>query len=66
MRSAKIRYDDDFNKAKEIYLSKNWRADMPILRDVIRPILDQSWGIIELLQEELDYLAQQNLMKSPK
>ena len=37
---------------------------MPILRDNIRPILDQSWGIIELMQEELDELAQQNLMKS--
>ena len=64
MRLAKIRYDDSFNKAKEIYLSKDWRSDMPILRNNIRPILDQSWGIIELMQEELDELAQQNLMKS--
>ena len=64
MRAAKIRYDEDFNEAKEIYTSKNWRADMPILRDKIRPTLDQSWGIIELMQEELDELAQQNLMKS--
>ncbi len=64
MRAAKIRYDDDFEVAKRIYSSKNWRADMPILRDKIRPTLDQSWGIIELMQEELDELAQQNLMKS--
>ncbi len=64
MRAAKISYDDDFNEAKKIYLSKDWRADMPILRDKIRPTLDQSWGIIELMQEELDELAQQNLMKS--
>ncbi len=64
MRLAKIRYDNNFNEAKDIYLSKNWRADMPILRNNIRPILDQSWGIIELMQEELDELAQQNLMKS--
>ncbi len=64
MRAAKIRYDEDFNEAKEIYLSKNWRADMPILREEIRPTLDQSWGILELMQEELDQLAQQNLMKS--
>ena len=64
MRAAKLRYDDDFNEAKNIYLSKDWRADMPILRDKIRPTLDQSWGIIELMQEELDELAQQNLMKS--
>ena len=64
MRAAKIRYDEDFNEAKKIYISENWRADMPILRDKIRPTLDQSWGIIELMQEELDELAQQNLMKS--
>lgn len=64
MRASKIRYDEDFNEAKKIYFSENWRADMPILRDKIRPTLDQSWGIIELMQEELDELAQQNLMKS--
>lgn len=64
MRAAKISYDENFNEAREIYLSKDWRADLPILREKIRPTLDQSWGILELMQEELDELAQQNLMKS--
>ena len=64
LRQAKIRYDEDLLEAEKIYLSKDWRADMPILRDSIRPILDQAWGIVELMQEELDELAQQNLMKS--
>lgn len=64
MRRAKIQYDDDLLEAEKIYMSKDWRADMPLLRDKIRPTLDQAWGIVELMQEELDELAQQNLMKS--
>ncbi|HHI94985.1 MAG TPA: EAL domain-containing protein [Gammaproteobacteria bacterium] len=61
---AKKAYDRDFIKAEEIYASQNWRADLSILRDEIRPTLDQAWGIIELMQEELDDFAQQNVMKS--
>ena len=61
---AKKAYDRDFMKAEKIYASQNWRADLPILRDEIRPTLDQVWGIIELMQEELDDFAQQNMMKS--
>jgi diguanylate cyclase (GGDEF)-like protein/PAS domain S-box-containing protein len=61
---AKKDYDRDFIKAEKIYASKDWRADIPILRDEIRPTLDQAWGIIELMQEELDDLAQQNMMKA--
>ncbi|WP_455218071.1 putative bifunctional diguanylate cyclase/phosphodiesterase [Kaarinaea lacus] len=64
MRQAKIRYDEDLQEAEKIYMSKDWRADMPLLRERIRPVLDQAWGIVELMQEELDELAQQNLMKS--
>ncbi len=61
---SKLKYDKGFLKAEKIYSSNNWRADLPILRDDIRPILDQAWGIIELMQEELDELAQQNVMKT--
>lgn len=64
MRKAKNQYDEELQEAEKIYLSKDWRADIPILRDNIRPILDQAWGIVELMQEELDDLAQENLMKS--
>lgn len=61
---SKLRYDLAFVKAEKIYSSRNWRSDIPILRDDIRPILDQAWGIIELMQEELDDLAQKNVMKT--
>lgn len=61
---AKLRYDKAFIRAEKIYSSNNWRSDLPILRDDIRPILDQAWGIIELMQEELDELAQQNVLKT--
>ena len=64
MREAKVKYDEGFERAAKIYSSENWRADLPIFRNEIRPILDQSWVIVELMQEELDYLAQKNMMKS--
>ena len=63
MLESKKTYDESFVRAVKIYASKDWRADMPILRDEIRPTLDQAWGIIELMQEELDDLAQKNMMK---
>ena len=61
---AKQQYERDFMTAEKIYSSKNWRADLPILRDEIRPTLDQAWGIIELMQEELDDLAQENMLRA--
>jgi diguanylate cyclase (GGDEF)-like protein/PAS domain S-box-containing protein len=64
MRAAKLRYDEYFQRAETIYTSKDWRVDMLILRDEIRPSLDQVWGILELMQEELDELAQQNVLKT--
>lgn len=64
MRESKNTYDENFIRAVKIYASKNWRADLPVLRDEIRPTLDQAWGIIELMQEELDDLAQKNMMKA--
>lgn len=61
---AKLKYDSALLKAEEIYFSVSWRSGLPVLHDEIRPILDQAWGIIELMQEELDELAQQNVMKT--
>jgi diguanylate cyclase (GGDEF)-like protein/PAS domain S-box-containing protein len=64
MLEAKTAYDQEFAKAEKIYSSENWRADLPILRDEIRPILDQSWGILELMQGELDELSKQNMLQA--
>ncbi|MDT8385004.1 MAG: EAL domain-containing protein [Gammaproteobacteria bacterium] len=61
---SKLEYDHAFLKAEKIYSSRDWRADLPLLRDNIRPILDQAWGIIALMQEELDGLAQENVLKT--
>ncbi len=62
--ATKKAYDRELDEAGEVYASQHWRADLPILRDEIRPTLDQAWGIIELMQEELDDFAQQNVMKA--
>lgn len=56
MRQAMDRYEKDFQAAAKIYLSENWRADIPIMRDVIRPLLDEAWrdiGSIETAVGEL-------------
>lgn len=37
MRSASDKYEAHFNKAISVYLSDNWRADLPILKTVIEP-----------------------------
>ncbi|NOX76741.1 MAG: EAL domain-containing protein [Gammaproteobacteria bacterium] len=62
MRETVQRYDEVFLRVVKIHSSPDWRADMTILREDIGPILGQSWGIIELMQEELDAHAQQNVM----
>ena len=62
MRETSQRYDEIFRRAVEFHDSPDWRADLSILHDDIAPILGQSWGIIELMQEELDAHAQNNVM----
>lgn len=37
MRLASEKYEAHFNKAISVYLSDNWRADLPILKTVIEP-----------------------------
>ncbi len=64
MHEAKIKYDESFTKIVEISSSKDWRADLSVFRNKIRPILDQSWSIIKLMQEELNYLTQKNMVKT--
>lgn len=58
MRTALERYELDFQEVAKIYLSENWRADIPIMREVIRPQLEQAWrdinGIENAIQQQSD------------
>lgn len=37
MRDASEQYESHFNKAISLYLSDNWRSDLPILKSIIEP-----------------------------
>ncbi len=64
MQEVRLQYESDFRRAVEIYTSKNWRTDLPILRDDIRPILDQAWGILDLMRQEMAGLSEKNIIRT--
>ncbi|HHH48759.1 MAG TPA: EAL domain-containing protein [Gammaproteobacteria bacterium] len=64
MQEIRLQYESDFQRAVDIYTSNNWRADLPILRNEIRPILDQAWGILDLMKREMDGLSEQNVIRT--
>ena len=61
MRQSMDRYEHDFQDAAKIYLSENWRADIPIMRDTIRPKLDQAWGDINSIEKEVEQQGDVNI-----
>ena len=61
MRQAMDRYEKDFQAVAKIYLSENWRADIPIMRDVIRPLLDQAWQDIHRIEAAVAQLGDDNI-----
>jgi len=64
MQEIRLQYESDFRRAVEIYTSKNWRTDLPILRNDIRPILDQAWGILDLMRQEMAKLSEKNIIRT--
>ncbi len=64
MQEVRLQYESDFGRAVEIYTSKNWRVDLPILRNDIRPILDQAWGILDLMRQEMAGLSEKNIIRT--
>lgn len=54
MRQAMDLYEKDFQAAAKIYMSENWRADVPIMRDTIRPILEQAWRDIDNIEKAVE------------
>ncbi|HEX22113.1 MAG TPA: PAS domain S-box protein, partial [Chromatiales bacterium] len=64
MQEVRLQYESDFRRAVEIYTSNNWRTDLPILRNEIRPILDQAWGILDLMRQEMASLSEKNIIRT--
>jgi len=43
-----------YQTARSIYSSERWRADVPLLRDTIRPLFSRIWVDLDVLRGELD------------
>ncbi len=61
MRQAMDRYEKDFQAAAKIYLSENWRADIPIMRDIIHPILIKAWQDIDSIETAIEQKGDSNI-----
>ena len=53
MRDALNYYNRYLEKAVEQYMSKNWRADMALLRDSLQPSLDENWNAVYMLEQSI-------------
>jgi len=53
MHAALSYYTDYVEQAVEIYMSKNWRADMALLRDSLQPSLDANWNAIYTIEKTI-------------
>lgn len=60
IRSVK-QYERDFLRAADIYTSDNWRADVPILRNRIRPIFRSVWGTLANVEKGMDSMSTGNV-----
>ncbi|HKJ87911.1 MAG TPA: PAS domain S-box protein, partial [Gammaproteobacteria bacterium] len=46
MEAAKHAWDRAYAKARRIYQSPGWRRDMPLLKNRVRPLFLDSWGLL--------------------
>ena len=51
MRSALADFEVNFKRVVEIYRSGNWRADIPLLRNTIRPRFAAIWQLVNHLDD---------------
>ena len=64
MKTVIDEYEPNFEKAREIYLSKEWRNDLNILRQDVKPGFVRAWNIIRELEEVLNQHNQQSINQS--
>ena len=61
MRKASKGYEHYLNQATSIYLSDNWRSDLPLLRDKIQPNLTLARFHVSLLEDRFKEFSDQGL-----
>ena len=57
MRISSQEWRQAYLATAAIYSSERWRADVPLLRDTIRPLFNQVWAELGVLRGEIDSAA---------
>lgn len=63
---ASLQYEKFLKQATRIYLSDNWRSDLPLLRDKIQPNLTMTRFHMSLLEERFDEFSHQGLTNAQR
>lgn len=64
MKKAYTEYEKHFNKAEEIYLSDDWRADYPFLNDVIQPAFEQAQSLVVEYENSIEIAIDETIQES--
>jgi len=61
---ASASYEEQFLKARDIYLSENWRKDLPFIRDNLWPAFDHAWRLVYALESDVNLHLGQSVGES--
>lgn len=64
MQEAFNEYEKNFQKAEQIYLSNDWRADYPFLNDVIQPGFERASNLISEYEKNLEVAVGESIQDS--
>jgi diguanylate cyclase (GGDEF)-like protein/PAS domain S-box-containing protein len=53
----RLAWNEQYKQAKEIYVSRTWRRDVPAIRDTIGPLFSDVWRTLRDVEAELEYYA---------
>ena len=66
IREITVSYEEDFKKAKSIFLSDNWRVDLQQLKNTMSPLFEETWENIRLFELSLGKYARTSVNLSQK
>ena len=64
MRDALNYYNEHMDQAVNIYSSKDWRADVVLLRDSLQPAMEQFWQTLHLMESGITDMNKIGISKS--
>lgn len=61
MMNTSAKYEYHFQRAAKIYTSDNWRADVTLIEENVRPMFTQVWGMLYQIEGQLRVFSQQSI-----